>query len=249
MNIPKRIGHIWVGPNPPPIKWMESWKDNHPDWEYVLYDNEYLQQEEFINQTLIDFYWNLGLYAGVADLMRYEILYKHGGFIPEADSYCYHNTDELFNSSPIYTVYENELLRGKLASPILASQPNNKFLEQIITELSTLTIDQLDTPWRTTGNLFIAEMIEKYQPDIKIFPSHYFIPVHHEGIIYKGNDKIYCKQMFGSTFSSYAKSGKTNIISIFKDNLKNFQQKYQRKAFSRICKKRRMKNFSQDFDR
>ena len=46
---------------------------------------------------------------------------------------------------------------------------------------------------------------------IIIFPSHYFIPVHYVGLVYEGNDKVYAKQLFGSTNYSYTKP-KTNFI-------------------------------------
>lgn len=123
LGIPKKLGHIWIGPHEAPYEWFQTWIDKHPEWDYQLYDNEFLKTHTFRTQHLIDFYWSLDLYAGVSDLMRLEILYEYGGFIPEADTICYHNTDELFVNKCPYTVYENEFLRGKLVSPILAAPP------------------------------------------------------------------------------------------------------------------------------
>ena len=39
MSIPKIIHQIWIGPKTAPIKLMNTWKDKHPDFEYI-YCNE-----------------------------------------------------------------------------------------------------------------------------------------------------------------------------------------------------------------
>lgn len=197
--IPKELSHIWIGPYPAPNKWMQTWKDKHPEWNYTLYDNKFLKEFDFKTHKQIKEYWKRGQFAGVADLMRLEILYEWGGFMPGADSICFENTTELFVDAEICTIYENEFLRGRLVSPIQATIPKHDFIGEMIERLSKLQISDLDEPWISTGNWFTAEMIEEMQPNIKIFPSHYFIPVHYTGCIYKGHDKVYAKQLFGST--------------------------------------------------
>jgi mannosyltransferase OCH1-like enzyme len=201
--IPKKIGHIWIGPRSVPEEWLKSWRDHHPDWSYTLYDNDFLASFPFRNRRLIDEYVKRGQFAGAADLMRYEILYEFGGFIPEADSFCVANTDELFQEAKAYTVYESEKVRPGLVSPILACERENRFVGVLIEELSRLSPYEIGQPWKTTGNRFVAQMIEKYQPDITIFPSHYFIPEHFTGETYEGDGKVYCQQMFGSTTKVY----------------------------------------------
>jgi hypothetical protein len=39
--------------------------------------------------------------------MRYEILYKFGGFMADADSICLHAVDELLVGTGAYTVYDH----------------------------------------------------------------------------------------------------------------------------------------------
>lgn len=246
MNIPKKMAHIWIGPLSPPTEWMNTWKEKHSNWEYTLYDNDFLKKFKFKNQKLIDRYSELNIYAGIADIMRYEILYKYGGYIAAADSICYHNIEELLDKEQAYTVYENELIRGKLVSPIMACEPQNKFVGQLIDELSLIDPDDLDWPWISTGNLFVANMIEKYKPKITIFPSHYFIPVHFEGIVYAGSDKIYAKQLFGSTQESYAKSKK----SLFQKIAQRSERKRQKEMFKDFNNRRStslMEKFKTDF--
>jgi len=208
MNIPYKLQHIWIGPLPAPLSWMNTWQTLHPNWEYSIFDNMALQTTNFYNQHLIDEYLKRKKYSGAADLIRYELLYKNGGFIPEADSVCLNNTEELFTSSKdyCYTVYENEIVRPNYVSPIYACNPNNNFLKIIIETLHSLSPKELNSkPFISTGNFFLKNMIEKYDPKIKIFPSHYFIPHHfkNKNKRYNGPDKIYADQKWGSTRHTY----------------------------------------------
>lgn len=208
MNIPNKLKHIWIGPAPPPVKWMSTWPSKHTLWDYSIFGNDNLINRKFYNQHLIDEYMSRGIYCGVADLIRYELLYEEGGFITEADSICLENTDELWNEEPdvCYTVYENEILRPGYVSPIYASNPKNKFLEIIIETLHNVTTHKLSNKaFRVTGNAFLASMIEKHKPRIKIFPSHYFLPTHYEtpNVRYAGPDKVYAEQFWGSTKNNY----------------------------------------------
>lgn len=210
MNIPKKMYHIWIGPLPPPDKWMKTWIENHPDWKYEVFDNQKLKETNFYNQELIDEYIKVGRYSGAADLIRYELLYKEGGFIPPADAICLNNTEELW-IEPIdycYTVYESETLRPGFVSPIYAANEKNKFLEILINTLKlTKLTDVLDKDvYKVTGNEFLCRMIENHNPKIKIFPSHYFIPKHFKAKTerYNGPDKIYADQMWGTTRRRYS---------------------------------------------
>jgi len=196
--------HIWIGPKPQPSKWMQTWRDKHPSWEYSVFTDSMYKARQWKNQHLMDAYYKQGRFSGVADLMRYELLYELGGFLPPADSICYHSVDELLGqpSHFCYGVYENERLRSGLVSPIYASNKGNVFVKLLIDTLHKLKPEQLNpSPWRSTGNLFIKQMIERHQPDIQIWPSHYFIPKHHDKAAsrYNGPDKIYAEQMWGST--------------------------------------------------
>lgn len=240
LGIPKKLGHIWVGHLPPPSKWMDTWKTNHPDWEYHLYDNSFLKSFDFETKDQINEYLKRGQYAGVSDLMRLEILYTYGGFLPEADSICIKNTDHLFSKTCAYTVYENEMVRGRLVSPILACEPRNPFVRSMIDEIKKVTPSELDEPWISTGNLFVASMIERLAPEITIFPSHYFIPIHFTGVIYTGPDTVYAKQMFGNTRGAYQRATLLKRAATYFD--RSLAKSYKRKQASAL-KKKKMEHF------
>jgi len=204
MNIEKKMTQIWVGPKPAPKKWLQTWADKHPEWEYTLFDDNMLRSRKWKNQHLIEWYYKHKRFQGVSDLIRYELLYENGGFMPEADMVCLENTDELF-TSPIdhcYTCYENEKGRPGNVQPIMACNPENPFLKTLVDTLFKLAPMELHPePFRSTGNAWLAKMVPLHKPKITIFPSHYFIPQFYiKGTKrYDGPDKIYADHLWGST--------------------------------------------------
>ncbi|SMR82078.1 hypothetical protein SAMN04488030_2420 [Aliiroseovarius halocynthiae] len=221
ISIPKKLGHIWIGPLQPPIEWMQSWKDHHTDWEYTLYDNEYLLSRRWRAQSLINEYYRRGQYAGVADLMRYQILYEQGGLIPGADSRCLRPTDELWTTPSLFTVYENEEKKPGLVSPFLASAKGHPYLDQILRRLVRRSSpERLETPWKSVGNQFLKRAISTQPPEnLVIFPSHYFIPKHKESPRYQGDGPVYCDQMWGTTLNLYQKPDGVDIEAIRKEHI------------------------------
>ena len=135
--------------------------------------------------------------------MRYEILLEQGGFLPEADSICLKNVDELFVLPSLYTAYEHETKRPGFVSPFYASSPGHCFLAQILDELSQLQPESLLTPFMSVGNRALRDLIKKWDPEISIFPSYFFNPRHHRGETYNGDGPVYAEQLWGTTKGLY----------------------------------------------
>lgn len=222
MAIPKNMFQTWIGPRPAPLEWMQKWQDVHPNWNYTLVDNDYVSSRTFRNQKLIDEYMLRAEYAAAADLIRYEVLFENGGYMPGADSLCLRPTDELWTKSTAYTVYENEFMRGQLVAPIMACNPENEFVKALIDRLSEKEPHQLDKAWRTTGNYFVTCMIEELEPEITIFPSHYFIPEHFTGRRYVGDGPIYARQLFGETVGGYQKPSFSGRLKMLRGRIRSW---------------------------
>ena len=231
MKISKIIHAIWIGPLERPKKWMDTWPEKHPDWKYILWDNEKVFGRKWHNQKQIDFYRAKGKWHGVADLVRYEILFEQGGFMPGADSECLRSIDELFDNDyelfavrcggeikdwaredgkptteiPLFLSRQDK----RLIAPIYACKAGNEFAKSLIDGLHGVEV--FDEPWKTTGNVYCASMLKTHNPRIMIWPMHYFIPYHpitidaKEPIIYIGKDKIYAKHFWGTTHRNYHK--------------------------------------------
>lgn len=201
-TIPKIIHQLWIGPKPAPVKWMETWKKINPDWIYKLWTDKEIKNEKWINKKHIDYYYQKQIWHGVADVARYEILYNYGGCFFDADSECILPIDELFcDGREGYSCYENEKVRPGLIHPLIAAPKESDFAAELIEGLSALK--EVGEPWKTTGNKYMGEMVRKTNCNVKIFPSHYFIPEHFTGEKYEGNGKIYARHLWGTTLENY----------------------------------------------
>jgi hypothetical protein len=202
VTIPKIIHQLWIGPNPAPLKWMNTWKEHNPDWEYRLWGNDEVFGREWVNQNHVDYYREQKQWHGVADVCTYEILYENGGFMIGADSVCLAPIDELFyNDFDSYSVWEQEQIRPGLISPLHASEQGGIFAAELIAGLQRK--ETVGEPWKSVGNQYMGEMYRKTRAKVKIFPSHYFNSPHLTGLKYEGTDKIYAEQKWGTTKQNY----------------------------------------------
>lgn len=208
--IPRRLAHIWIGERPPPLHWMQTWRDHHPDWEYRLYDNAYLTGRRWRNQRLMAEYFRRGRLEGVADLMRYELLFETGGFIPGADFEALRPCDALFAKPVTYSCYETHPKGRCRIVPWLASAPGTLTLAMTIDEIHEAYAEdptQAEQPWMSVGNLFLRGFMERNREvvgDCRILPAYTFIPRHKDGPRYEGPGQVYAEHHWGTTKDRYA---------------------------------------------
>ena len=189
---------------------MQTWRDHHPDWEYRLYDNAYLTGRRWRNQRLMAEYFRRGRLEGVADLMRYEILFETGGFIPGADFEALRPCDPIFGEAVTYSCYETYPIGRCRVTPWLASAPGTETLARTIGEIHAAYGDdpaKADQPWMSVGNLFLRGFMERHRftlKDCRILPAYTFIPRHKDGPRYDGPGVIYAEHHWGTTKDRYA---------------------------------------------
>ncbi len=89
--IPRHIHQIWIGPREPPCVWLDSWRvkfigKHGTQWRHTLWNDnavaEMRQQQDMINGDLYD---REAMWQCKADLLRLELLYRHGGVYIDAD--------------------------------------------------------------------------------------------------------------------------------------------------------------------
>ena len=106
-EIPNTIHQIWIGPNPLPEKFrkfIKSWKDKHPEWNYKLWTDEDLEAFPWtgINKHLYTLAWNYGMKS---DILRYEILWHYGGIYADVDVECIKPFDCITEKLSFMAVY------------------------------------------------------------------------------------------------------------------------------------------------
>jgi len=214
--IPKRIHQIWLGDQSKrPQKLIDTWIENHPaseGWIHTLWTEENLPTIQ--NRKQFDACKEL---AGKADILRYELLYQFGGMFIDADAECVLPLDvDFFRLNDSFCCWENEYVRtGLMSNGYLAASKNNPLMKEIIEEISRYDPNQISqlpnlTAWKYFGPVLLTKMVQKMAyNNIRIYPSHYFIPRHYTGLEYTGHEPIYAKQYWGSTATSCGKVGMT----------------------------------------
>ena len=207
MSIPKIIHQLWIGPKPAPINMMNTWKEKHPDFEYIYWNEEEFVKRDFKFkcQVKID---EIEEINGKADIMRWEILYKFGGIFLDADSICIEPFDnELLNKKCFAGWEQEEVRQGLIATGTMGFPPKHPLVKEAVHWILNNEVSQekaMLMAWQSVGPGLLTRMYNtgKFE-DIFIFPSYTFLPIHLSGLEYKSHGKIYAFQAWGSTKQSY----------------------------------------------
>jgi len=227
--IPKIIHQIWLGPLEPPTEVMQTWKELHPEWKYLLWSEKNLPQLK--NQEAFD---KSKAFTQKADILRYELLYQYGGIFVDADEYCIKPIDSLFEKihqqkCDCFAVYERGN-SGLIANGIMGCTIKNDFMKKMTGEID---IDTKSDPWELVGPKYLTSMMEKYQPAAYIFPSKVFLPIHFRdkdrrniGIEELRKDPdIHGIQLWGTTTSAYRPIFLTSPILFLRYIFKKLRKK------------------------
>jgi mannosyltransferase OCH1-like enzyme len=210
MSIPKIIHQLWIGSKPAPTKFMNTWKDKHSHlgYEYIFWNEEELDKRGMV-LTLKDKIDSIEEINGKADIIRWEILEKYGGVFVDADSICIEPIDDILMKCKCFAGYEQEKIRkGLIATGTMGFPPNHLIVKRCIKWIRENHVSQKLTnqrAWYNVGPGLLTRIVNDYQMtnEIKVFPSYYFLPRHYSGIEYKGHEKIYAYQEWGSTKQNY----------------------------------------------
>lgn len=211
--IPRTLHVIWVGDESKrPDNCIATWRQHNPDWTVRVWGNDDLASYGWVNAQHMRQMAGREL-NGVADLMRWEILYNEGGFVVDADSICKRPLEPWLFEGEACACWENELIRpGLIAAGYVASKPENPFFGQIILDLQKepSVVDRM--AWQSVGPLYLTEQVrmQRYS-GLTIWPSHFFIPHHFTGHEYTGGGPVFAAQEWGSTLGKYDELHKRKV--------------------------------------
>lgn len=195
-KIPRTLHFVWVGDeSKSPIE-IEAWAKLNPTFQIAVWGNEDLKSGWMLAEWMR--YFSKFALCGVADCMRWEILYTHGGIALDADSEPIRAIPDWMLEPDIWCCAESETERpGLLANGAVGSVKGHPLIGQIIQDMSEETPDGEAWEMSGPGRLTRTFLEHKYR-NLTIFPSQFFMPKHFAGEEYSGS-LVFAKQQWKST--------------------------------------------------
>ena len=165
MPIPRRIHQLWIGPKPAPLNLMNTWRDKHPDIEYIFWN-----ESEIIERCMIfecqDKIDSIEEINGKADIMRWEILLQYGGVFMDADSICLSPLDDTLWDTEGFASFENEQVReGLVATTTMGFIAGHQLCRDAVEHILANPVSQAATggkrAWQTVGPLLLTQLLRK----------------------------------------------------------------------------------------
>lgn len=230
-KIPLKIHQIWSGLTEPLPRHFEilgeTWKDNHPDWEYIFWDNR--KMNDFVAENYPEFetkYHKLNHNIQRWDAIRYLILYKMGGMYVDFDYESIESIEPIlkghsccFSSEP--KEHAKSFNDGSIYfnNALMASVPAHPFMKRIIDNVFGDDDREQEFPNKmmevlyTTGPLMLSKLYDNY--DIK--ESVYIIPEELVSPLTKPEVARYIQNAEDDSFNEHLekKLGKAVAIHYF----------------------------------
>ena len=165
--IPKIIHQIWIGEKLPPQEYLDSWKIN--GFEYILWNEEKLNDLEMVNQDKYDYFYNIKMYYGCADIARVEILSQYGGVYIDADTLRLKDLPNEWFDYDFFAVkaYDNPQWDIRITNGIIGGSINNPIIRDYKEKIQTAK--KIEPCWSTIGGTALTNVItENYINDPKV---------------------------------------------------------------------------------
>jgi mannosyltransferase OCH1-like enzyme len=190
MAIPKLIHQTWKDERVPPSMraFAESWKINHPGWEYHLWTDT--QNREFIRTHFPDFltrYDSYPYHIQRVDAVRYFQLYTLGGLYVDLDFKCIRSLAQLLSEYEcLFGLEPDEHCKNHgreriICNALMATVPKHALFKAIIDELATCDPpynDRNNAVLETTGPFMLTRVYNRCRPeDVTLLPSQLLYPL------------------------------------------------------------------------
>lgn len=212
-NIPKVFHFIWVGDEEKrPEACFETWRRLNPDFELKVWGNTEFKQRAWRTKRHMEAMWQTGQLFGVADLMRWEILFDEGGFALDADSIAIEPLPDWLFDCTAFACWENEIVSpGVIANGYFGCRAGDPLVGHLVTKLearrhlATKLVwykfrRKTVAAWKTVGPKPLTEAFHELgYSKLTLLPSHFFCPRHITSKTYSGSGPVFCDQLFASS--------------------------------------------------
>lgn len=186
-RIPKIIHQMWFsGEVPEKYRvWQQSWKKYHPDWEYILWTKEKIDEFGLVYKEKFDKATN---FATKSDIARIEVLYRMGGLYADMDAEClkpmdiFHHCCDFYSCGPIVATTIGYF---PVEMCLFGSRPGHPILKKMMEGLQN--VNPAGNFWEImnqSGPVFFAQKIfetlhQEPLDRVVIFPTSYFLTLPH----------------------------------------------------------------------
>jgi hypothetical protein len=169
--IPRIFHRIWLGNQPMPAefeKFGQTWLYHHPGWVMHTWTDVALQNVLNRNAVL-----RSASLSGVANILRYEILFHLGGIYIDTDFECLQNVENLLQGIYCFVGLQTPELAN---NAIMGAIPHHPFIEKLVDGLSSRVsqFSQLRSI-KQSGPYYLTEQL-RGRSDVTIFPPALFYP-------------------------------------------------------------------------
>ncbi len=187
MSIPKIIHYCWFGNEIPKKfqKYIDNWSKVCPEYELMLWNesNSGLDSVEYLQKAV-----KAGRWAFVADYVRLDALYKHGGVYLDTDVELLGKFDSLLDEKVIFGFETSKQINGA----IILAEKENPFIKEVLEVYRGLIFDGKDIVETMTPIPYVlSKMVEKHGikldgtcqcvDGITVLSRDYFYPLSFEG--------------------------------------------------------------------
>lgn len=172
--IPRVFHQIWINRSNPELPekfsaYRDSWLQRHPGWDYKLWN---LDNLDFVPQRL-DLVKSAPSYAQMADVLRYEILYRHGGIYIDTDFECLRSIEPILEGVQNFACSEDGL---SITNALIGASPGSVYMQRCVAALPDRV--GLAAPTHETGPGLLTRTLlgEGLAGDFTLFPREWFYP-------------------------------------------------------------------------
>jgi mannosyltransferase OCH1-like enzyme len=172
--IPKIFHQIWINPKCPELPdkfraYRDSWLALHPNWEYKLWN---LDNLDFTPRRM-DLIRSAPNFAQMADILRYEILQRHGGIYIDTDFECLRNIDVILEGVKNFACSEDGY---HITNAIIGAERNSTYMERCLNALPKQV--GIEATAVETGPYLLTRVLlnNGLAGDFTLFPREWFYP-------------------------------------------------------------------------
>jgi inositol phosphorylceramide mannosyltransferase catalytic subunit len=172
MRIPRIFHRIWLGNRPMPAEFVaygRSFEKLHPNWRFVLWTDDNLPAMK--NRWIFD---KSSSWAAKANVLRYEVLFEHGGVYIDTDFECKRNLEPLLADVECFVARQGD---GVINNAIIGAVPGHPFLRKVIGSLGVharFVFDEVPSVTQS-GPYFFTKIADRFE-GITVFPPELFYP-------------------------------------------------------------------------